>query len=301
VGQLAVEQGTLSLDNGLANAGIVSVADAAALRVTGGGMNLVGNSEFAGSGLVEIPSGNVSLEGTYRGRLLVSGGVVSGNSVLEGVLDWTGGTLTSGSLRVATNGTVHLSGDADKVFTSFVFNNAGQVTWTGGGRLVGQFTGYGQSVLFTNLPGGLFRIQNDTNLVLSTPGHGGETMVLHNAGTLVKTGGTGVTTFEGVPALNTGLIDVQIGAIDFRAGLVNEGEVRGGGKVAPAGSAIPGNEAFALSIAGVPGLNYRIEYTSDLDQWQTLLVTNAPSAVFPVVDPNAPDKQLRYYRAIVVR
>jgi uncharacterized Zn-binding protein involved in type VI secretion len=69
--------------------------------------------------------------------------MLSGAPVIKGHLAWSGGKLQGGELTIAPEGTAELLGEADKVLVQCTLNNDGHVTWLGGGRIIGQFTGYG--------------------------------------------------------------------------------------------------------------------------------------------------------------
>ena len=90
--------------------------------------------------------------------------------------------------------------------------------------MVGSFTGFGQSVLITNLPDAEFSILNDTNLLFSSPGVGGEFFFIHNAGTIRKTAGPGITALEGpIQFRNAGLVAVDQGQLRFQQPITSEG------------------------------------------------------------------------------
>jgi sugar lactone lactonase YvrE len=58
-----------------------------------------------------------------------------------------------------------------------------------------------------------------------------------------------------------------------------------------------GSDGFHLQLAGARvGDTYRIEASSDLVKWVSILTTNAPSNAFPFTDPNAANFSLRFYR-----
>ncbi len=109
-----------------------------------------------------------------------------------------------------------ISGPANKTLVRSTFSNAGTVTWSGTGQLIGAVDGYSQSVLITNLAGGLFEIQNDSAIGYSDPGYGFAAYIFHNAGTLRKSAGTGATTFPSQCSFaNTGSILIEQGTIVF--------------------------------------------------------------------------------------
>ena len=266
----------------------------------GGRFELGTDNVFAGPGWVEIPSGAVQLNGTLNGNLRVTGGTISGSSTVRGTLDWLGGQFIGGSIEVATNGVVNLLGDTDKVLTQWTLNNGGLVRWQDAGRLIGSFTSFGQSVLITNLASGRFQVESDADLLLSSPGHGGELMRFSNAGDLLKLGGSATNSFLGVPTFNSGTIVVATGALDFPAGLSNEGLIHGGARIEFSPPAVfPPTEPLTLILQGVSGLKYRVEASADLATWEEIALTNAPARTFQVPDPGAVGATVRCYRATV--
>ena len=140
-------------------------------------------------------------------------------------LSWSGGMLSDCSLTIAANGVLNLNGSTDKTLRRCQVNNAGAIAWSGTGQLIGAVDGPGQSVLMTNLAGGLFDIQNDSAVGASDPGYGFGAYVFHNAGTLRKSAGPGVTTFPSQCAfVNSGSILIEQGTIVF-PGFQNDGSL----------------------------------------------------------------------------
>ena len=66
-----------------------------------------------------------------------------------------------------------------------------------------------------NLAGGLFNLRTDQYLY----GYLGQEFV-NNAGTVQKLGGTGTSTFYGVPLTNSGTVTAQQGTLYFQSGFV---------------------------------------------------------------------------------
>ena len=96
---------------------------------------------------------------------------------------------------------------------------------SGSGQLFGAVDGFNQSVLITNLAGGVFDIQNDSAVGFSDPGYGIVAYVFHNAGTLRKSAGAGATTFPSQCAfVNSGSVLVEQGTIVF-PGFQNDGSL----------------------------------------------------------------------------
>jgi hypothetical protein len=140
-----------------------------------------------------------------RGMATFDNSSLVGTNIFDGTVNWTGGFF-SGQLTI--NGSLLLSGAAQKVFASGNVNNAGSVVWGGSGRLVLQ-----TQMAFTNLAGGLFDVQSDAPLIpFST-----ETNAFYNFGTFRKSAGAGSTIIE-TYFYNSGIMDVQTGSVDFDLG-----------------------------------------------------------------------------------
>jgi hypothetical protein len=175
-----------SFKRAFTNNGVLNLATNVLISLSGGAFTFGPASQVLGDGQLAIPSGDIALNGTV-GNLL-----------------WTSGRLVNSTLTVASNGVLTLSGAADKTLFKSTLNNAGTIRWTDAGRWVGYFNDYYQRVLITNLPGALIEIQNNANLAGNAEPYANyATLVLHNAGMLRKSGGTGTNT------LNTGFSSVS--------------------------------------------------------------------------------------------
>jgi hypothetical protein len=111
--------------------------------------------------------------------------------------EWIGGAAV---MTIATNGTLHLIGPADKGLAG-TLNNLGRVVWSDGGNIA-----MGGGTL-NNLPGGLFEAQNDCVVYY----HSGA-CAINNAGWMRKSAGNGTTPI-GVTFNNTGTVEAQTGII----------------------------------------------------------------------------------------
>ena len=136
---------------------------------------------------------------------------MGGSSTVAGTSTWTGGTL-SGSLTVASNGVLNLSGSGDKYIEWGTLNNAGSVTWTGG-NVWGYNWNYYVNVI-SNQDGGLFDVQTDA--ALSSYSCCSGSLTIYNAGTFRKSAGTGTNAINWAFS-NTGLVDVQSGAVSLQS------------------------------------------------------------------------------------
>jgi hypothetical protein len=200
-GAIELQQGALAFPNGFSSSGAFNLAADTAVNLDGGTFTFGPASLKTGAGQLLLDAGDVALNGTVPS------------------LSWTGGRLVGSSLTVAANAVMTISGPADKAFTRTTINNAGTIIWTGTGQVIGALDNYNQSLLVTNLAGGLFDIQNDSTFGYSDPGYGGANYVFHNAGTLRKSAGAGATSFASQCAFtNSGRIELPTGAFRFNAG-----------------------------------------------------------------------------------
>ncbi len=148
-------------------------------------------------------------------ELDLAGGTLAGsdNVVITRTLDWTGGTMGgTGTTTIAASTTANLSGGL--FLDSRTLVNAGSATWSGNG----QFDSFAMNnyAVIDNLAGAIFTITNDQTLhnlsIASMPR-------FNNAGTLVKTGGTGVTGFYEVGLDNTGILRLESGTFLYASDL----------------------------------------------------------------------------------
>ncbi len=201
------------------------------LRTTGTG-NWVGATLNADTGAVLEIAGFVRIEGTFTGtgggQVQVAGGgsfvTTSNGATLNfpaGLLHWTSGHIgTSGAL---TNiGFLQISGDTDRTVGAVVVNQ-GTVVHSGSGDTIDVASGGGSR--FENQATGVYDFQGDDgNVTFST---------FVNAGTIRKTGGTGVSRFIATNGQSDGFISFenQGGTIDVQTGTLRlaRGGSTGGG------------------------------------------------------------------------
>jgi hypothetical protein len=147
-----------------------------------------------------------------NGAFDLEGGAFSGPGSLtvSGVFTWTGGVLASGgpetAVSVTPTGLMVLSEGLDTLDGSLT--NAGTMELINA-NLEMQGTCYDSSGMLVNLAGGVVDFQGDVG-VLSLCG----TEAITNFGTVVKTGGFGVSTISS-PFYNAGVLDVESGAINL--------------------------------------------------------------------------------------
>jgi hypothetical protein len=213
---------------------------------------------------LQMLGGTLLLGPAFQGgsitNLTLTGIILAGTNVVTGTLNWTTGPM-QGSLTVASNGVLNISGSAEKDLYCPITNSS-TVAWTGTGVLRAfYYPGGNLYAAIYNLVGGLFDIQNDQSLVNYTG-----TEVFSNAGTVRKSAGSGTTTIS--PQFNnTGTVAVLSGTIAFNGGGILGGQyttTRGtviklsGGSFLPAGTPVFSGGGQSQMTAGT------LTLTSDL-------------------------------------
>lgn len=218
---LAFYNGAPNLDNqGLlqksAGSGVtvlgVPVINSGTLDVASGLVGYVDGSHFStgtrftGAGTNLLYNGTVWLDGVIVSDNLeiVSGVAIAGTHTLSGAARWLGGTI-SGSMTIASDGTLVAGGTADRMLTG-ALNNLGQFTWTGANNIL---LANGR---ITNWPGGLFELRNSQYLAF----YSGQPAI-RNDGTLCKKNDDGTTIVQ-VPLFNSGRLEVRTGTIAYASG-----------------------------------------------------------------------------------
>jgi len=175
----------------------------------------LGTSSYSGAGRFLIT------DGTLAGTLTIGGGAnvelasgsLGGTGTIVGSLNWTGGTMVAGGTTIiATNGALVASGGADKDLRR-TLDNFGAITWTGG-RIIGHDT-----PTLHNRAGAVFEARANTTLYESGDG---TTKTFNNAGTVRRTTGTGVTTWNGL-FNNSGTIIGETGIVALNGGGTSSG------------------------------------------------------------------------------
>ena len=167
---------------------------------------------------------------TLSGTIGLASGVldVSNNPTLNGILDWTGGTIgnaSGGTLTVGLGRTINLVGFGDRILSMANIDNQGTFNHNpGGGAGIDLFIDSGAS--FNNLANGVFNFQDDVDI---NDSGGGGTFV--NAGTVRKTGGGGVSEFLLPFNNNNGVLETTVGTIGLASGGTHSGALTGVGDV----------------------------------------------------------------------
>jgi hypothetical protein len=167
------------------------------LVITSGQLNFNASANVSATGSIEI-DGDLNT-GNMGG---------SGDVTIGGTLIWRGGTITgTGLLTINPGAFFDINGDAYKSFDTRTINNNGAAVWTGTAGLHG-------------LAGGVWN-NNGTLNSQSDAAFGSDFAdqqpVFNNAGTYVKSIGTGTSLFINCVfnQIGTGTIDIQTGTLAF--------------------------------------------------------------------------------------
>ncbi|MBN2561627.1 MAG: hypothetical protein JXQ75_11925 [Phycisphaerae bacterium] len=126
-----------------------------------------------------------------------------GPVTISGLLTWNAGGGFDGTGTVNADGDVLVNTNGDqKTLSDCTFNNAATATFLGGFSR--------SSAVVNNLETGVMDFQADVGL-------GGYAQPLNNAGTMVKSAGTGTSTIQAAMN-NTGTVEVQTGVLRFYTG-----------------------------------------------------------------------------------
>ncbi len=183
---------------------------------------------ITGSGLCEFSGGTLTLNQTIAPNLRLAGGNVvlgpafqdngaitnlalSGSTLVStytvtGTLTGSSGTIAA-PLSIASSGVLNITGS---ITLENVLSNAGTVTMTGPAAL----TVYNNNTIYQggvyNLPGALWDIQTNANILCACYGH----EFFDNAGTLRKSLAAGTSTIQ-VSLTNSGTVNPLMGTLDF--------------------------------------------------------------------------------------
>ena len=208
----SVGTGTLSCGVPMINRGAVDAQLGTILLSDG---SIFGDGcEFTGAGQTQMNSGTNTISGSIHSENLSVqyNATLNGTGSFSGTLTWGGGNIgTDANITVSTNGTLLIYSAAN--FVKYMYGhltNAGTIIWQPhSGLLIGG--------VLHNLPGALFDAQMDG--VIYQGGNG----LIVNEGVFRKSVGTG-TLSCGVPMINRGAVDAQLGTI-----LLSDGSIFGDG------------------------------------------------------------------------
>ncbi|MCK6621885.1 MAG: tandem-95 repeat protein [Calditrichaceae bacterium] len=218
-GTVTVAAGRLKLTRGGSGSNAVYNLNAGKILDFGRGAHLVDNVSFNGSGTVEISDDTLSIGagGAAFGAavtLKLSKGLLAVGSPISlgGILNWSRGAIT-GPGAISTNSLV-INGSNTKTLSGAVLTCSGNGSWSDTGTL--KLT---DNAVLEIGPAAAFDIQNGALLDYLAPGG-----VFSNAGTLTKSAGPDTTTID-VFFNNTGVVNLNIGALRFNRGSSSSGSI----------------------------------------------------------------------------
>jgi hypothetical protein len=247
-GSVQVQTGTLSLSGGGTDTGAFDVSAGATLAFAGGTHNLNAGTTMTGTGTASVSAGTVNAAGTMLsaiGQLSLSGaGVlnITGDNAATNFL-WTAGTLGgTGTTSVSSGNTWDLTGTGNRILSGRTLANAGVIHLAPSGSF-----GSTNAAVIQNQAGGVFDIQNDTGLTVSS----GSTPTINNAGVFKKSGGAGITNIAWAMN-NSGAVSVESGTLSLAAGGADSGlfSVAAGATLSFAGGTHNLNLGTTFSNAG---------------------------------------------------
>jgi len=224
-GTINAQTGTLTLSAGGTNtSGTYAIASTANLNLSAGTFNYTGGTLNVTSGVLNLSGGTHKFSGNSSGSgpgsLQLSNGTLQVDSAVVATFNFTGGGFqwTSGTIRgpgtLTNTGNFGITSIIGQNFRGrAIFNNSGAVTWTGTGTST---ISSGEGSVFNNLASGTFDIQVASTF--SGVALGGTRTIFNNAGTVIKSAGTGGTTLDVTFNNVNGNINVQTGGLTLSAG-----------------------------------------------------------------------------------
>jgi hypothetical protein len=180
-------------------------------------LNVTGTSQDT---VLDLAGNDLSLAGNFnltKGYIAGDGG---GNRIIvNGTATFNGGMYMWADLE--TNGNLVFGSSSDEEFCDTgVDHNGSTVTWSGTGDI--QFLG---GSVFNHNVGSTFNITHAGNNTFN--GSGIDTF--NNFGTMVKSGGSGTTTFQNIDFQNKGILKILTGDVKFvTTNIISDGELTEG-------------------------------------------------------------------------
>lgn len=207
--------------------GGVYVYNTGTLDLESGTLSLNGGGWFAGGaqtgpGTLAMAGGGYTLNGmTTTTNALLSGGILYGNNVVNGGLNWVAGDwVNATSVTITTNSFLFISSGADHNIGSIQVTNFGYVAWSGGrvrgGGVPGSF--------FWNY--GTWDSQGDLTF---NDDYTGDGTIFYNFGIYRKSAGTTSGALTGINFQNYGLLDLLSGSIAQSGGFYSSGAINTAG------------------------------------------------------------------------
>jgi hypothetical protein len=279
-----------------------SVVQGETMRFTSGTVNIEGTYEVTGTtevagatvnisnltNLVNLGSGLDLSSGTFNlnngnattlATLSISGGTLNGSDdvIINGNASWGSGTV-SGSGKLRTNGTTTLSSSVTRVINGRLWENAGTILWNAGSMT------FNSGASLSNLSSGVLDLRVDGGLL--NVGSGQPVPTLNNAGTMVKSAGTGTTTINH-RVENSGTLKVMTGIVAIGNSYT---QMVSGRLFLDIIGATAGSQLRQLNVSGVATLGGALEisrsngYTPNLGVSLAILSFNTRSGQFAVTD-----------------
>lgn len=230
-GTVDIQTGTLSLPRSGTSTGAFSIASGATLTLDDSGTHdFNAGSSVSGAGSVTISGGastTLNIAGTYSATTThITSGTINFNAdasttnltldgnngnlggtntlTVNGTAAWSDGDMEgSGTTLIASGATMTISGTNDRVIDDRTLSIAGTVNYTGTGQWTTQ-----QGAAIAVQSGGVLDFQND----MFVNHNGGGATSITNTGTVRKSAGSGLTSFDTSTSFNnTGTIEVSSG------------------------------------------------------------------------------------------
>ncbi len=182
------------------------------LNLTGGTFTILNGAAGAGTGIIVIAGGTVTVSTGNSGsvaRLTQRRGTVNGGGTLTVTNSFTfGGGVQSGTGKtVVAAGTTGTLSSASPKFLGRTFENQGTVTYSGSGLQFGIAGGVG---VINNLAGAVMNWSGDGDLGVL----GGGAHAINNAGTINRSGAGATSVSSGITFTTTGTVNVTAGTLD---------------------------------------------------------------------------------------
>lgn len=278
-GTVNVDQGMLSLNGGGISTGAFNIAADAVVRI-GGGTHDLSNSSSSGAGTMLLFSGTLEFDdgdaafGTLLSQTSVTTLTGSSDLLLTSGLSWSGGTMSGTGVTVIAGGSTgeFIGGAFGKILDREIVNQ-GTLDWAHGLH-------FSSSGIVTNATGGT------VDLSLS----GGTGGIVDNAGTLVRAGNAGTSTFS-QSFHNTGTVSVDEGTLTLNNSYTQtDGVLRlAGGNIIKNGAALDidggsleGNGTITGSANLAEAMLSPGDSTGTLAISANLLMTSATQSVFEI-------------------
>jgi hypothetical protein len=254
-GRVEIASGQLNLVGGT-NSGQFQTEAGAVLWFWGGTYTLNTGAIFSGAGSVRLyqgisaPQWLLSDDVSVPELELGNNGTISGpgDLTIGNTLFWTNGIIQdSGTLNIPPGARFSILGSSIKTLLQRTINNQGNIL------LVDQASmACGAGATLNNLSGGTVDIQTDATITFS---NAGQMLVINNAGSFVKSGGTGTSSIE-ASLNNSGDLGVRAGTLNFQGSwsqtqgstIIDSGKVLGATLLSIGGGSLVGGGTIQAKV-----------------------------------------------------